>query len=52
VLTRKYILSNLWHTVVVDHVVDTHISNLRRKLPREVSDKIQNVPGQGFRYFE
>lgn len=52
VLSRKYILSNLWHTIAVDHVVDTHIGNLRRKLPREVSDRIQNVPGKGFRYFE
>lgn len=50
VLSRKYILSNLWHTIAVDHVVDTHISNLRKKLPPEVSDRVQNVPGKGFRY--
>lgn len=52
VLSRKYILSNLWHTIAVDHVVDTHISNLRKKLPPEVSDRIQNVPGKGFRYLQ
>ena len=52
VVSRKDILSKLWHQVSVDHVVDTHISNLRRKLPPEVSDKLQNVPGVGFRYFE
>lgn len=52
VLSRKYILSSLWHTVAVDHLVDTHISNLRKKLPPEVSDRIQNVPGKGFRYLE
>lgn len=51
VLSRKYILSNLWRTVAVDHVIDTHIGNLRKKLPAEVSDRIQNVPGKGFRYF-
>lgn len=51
VLSRKYILSNLWRTVAVDHVIDTHIGNLRKKLPVEVSDRIQNVPGKGFRYF-
>lgn len=51
VLSRKHILSTLWRTVAVDHVVDTHIGNLRKKLPPEVSDRIQNVPGKGFRYF-
>ncbi|MBI5595392.1 MAG: response regulator transcription factor [Elusimicrobia bacterium] len=52
VLSRKNILSNLWHTIAVDNVVDTHIFNLRRKLPREAADRIQSVPGKGFRYFE
>ena len=51
VLSRKHILGTLWRTVTVDHVVDTHIANLRKKLPAEVSDRIQNVPGKGFRYF-
>ena len=51
VLSRKHILSTLWRTVAVDHVVDTHIGNLRKKLPPEISDRIQNVPGKGFRYF-
>lgn len=51
VLSRKYILSTLWRTVAVDHVIDTHIGNLRRKLPVELADRIQNVPGKGFRYF-
>lgn len=50
VLSRKFILSNLWHTVAVDNVVDTHIFNLRRKLPPEAADKLQSVPGKGFRY--
>lgn len=51
VLSRKHILTNLWHTVAVDNVVDTHIYNLRRKLPTAVADRIQSVPGKGFRYF-
>ena len=51
VVSRKQVLSGLWRTVAVDHVVDTHIGNLRKKLPLEVSDRIQNVPGKGFRYF-
>jgi len=49
-LSRKHIISCLWRTVAVDHLVDTHLTNLRRKLPRELSDRIQNVPGRGFRY--
>lgn len=52
VLSRKFILSNSWNTVAVDHLVDTHIYNLRKKLPPELADKIQSVPGRGFRYFE
>ena len=52
VLSRKFILSKLWHTVSVDGVVDTHISNLRRKLPQLLADRLQTVPGKGFRYFE
>jgi DNA-binding response OmpR family regulator len=52
VLSRKQILSQLWHTITVDRVVDTHISTLRRKLPTLLSDRIQNLPGRGFRYFE
>ncbi|MBI4425518.1 MAG: response regulator transcription factor [Elusimicrobia bacterium] len=52
VLTRKYILDHLWHTITVDQVVDTHLSNLRRKLPRELADRIQTIPGKGFRFME
>ncbi|MFA5138713.1 MAG: response regulator transcription factor [Elusimicrobiota bacterium] len=50
VLSRKQILSTLWHTVAVDHLVDTHLTNLRRKLPRELAVKIQAVPGKGYRF--
>lgn len=52
VLSRKYILSHLWHTIAVDHVVDTHLANLRKKLPRELADKIQAVTGKGYRFLE
>jgi DNA-binding response OmpR family regulator len=52
VLSRKFILASLWHTVASEHLVDTHISNLRKKLPPEVSNRIQNVSGVGFRFFE
>lgn len=52
VLTRKFILSKVWNTVAVDHLADTHVYNIRKKLPRELADKIQSVPGKGFRFFE
>lgn len=50
VLSRKHILSKLWHTITVDRVVDTHMGNLRRKLPAELADRLQAVTGKGFRY--
>lgn len=50
IISRKEILSRLWHTIATDHVIDTHMTNLRRKLPQEVSDRIQAVPGKGYRY--
>ncbi|MCX5788944.1 MAG: response regulator transcription factor [Elusimicrobia bacterium] len=52
VMSRKQILSKLWHTITVDHVVDTHLTNLRKKLPQELADKIQTIPGKGFRFLE
>ncbi len=52
VFSRKAILSTLWHTITVDHVVDTHLTNLRKKLPRELADKLQTIPGKGFRFLE
>lgn len=51
VLSRKYILTKIWNTVAVDHLVDTHIYNLRKKLPADLAVKIQSVPGKGFRFF-
>ena len=50
VISRKNILSKLWHTIAVEHLVDTHISNLRKKLPKELTEQIQSVPGKGFRF--
>jgi len=50
VLSRKYILSKIWNTVAVDHLVDTHIYNLRKKLPADLAVRIQSVPGKGFRF--
>ncbi len=51
VLSREWILSTLWRTVAVDNLVDAHMSKLRRKLPQALADRLQAVPGKGFRYF-
>lgn len=51
ILSRKAILLDIWKTVAVPNLIDTHIFNLRRKLPKELANRIQAVPGQGFRYF-
>lgn len=52
VLSRKTILQRVWRTIVVDSVVDTHLSHLRRKLPQPLADKIQSIPGKGFCFIE
>lgn len=52
ILSRKAILEDVWHTVAVENLVDTHLFNLRAKLPQGLSEKIQAVAGKGFRYFD
>lgn len=52
VLSRRYIMSSLWRTVAVDHLVDTHLRNLRNKLPPELAERVQSVPGKGFRFLD
>lgn len=52
IVPRKEILSKIWCTVAVENLVDTHIFNLRNKLPAELSANIQTVAGKGFRYFD
>ncbi len=52
ILSRGEILEKVWHTVSVENLVDTHLFNLRNKLPKDLSEKIQAVAGKGFRYFD
>lgn len=49
---RSEIIREVWKTESVENLVDTHIFNLRRKLPAELASRIQSVPGKGFRYFQ
>ncbi|MDD2805398.1 MAG: response regulator transcription factor [Elusimicrobiales bacterium] len=51
IISRQGIISEIWKTVAVENLVDTHIHNLRRKLPPQLAARIQAVPGKGFRYF-
>lgn len=51
-LSRREILDKVWHTVSVENLVDTHLFNLRKKLPPKLSEKIQAVAGKGFRYYD
>ena len=50
IFSRAEIISRAWKTVAVENLVDTHICNLRRKLPPGLAARIQSVPGRGFRY--
>lgn len=52
IMSRNDILSQVWRTVSVENLVDTHLSNLRKKLPSGLSAKIQSVAGEGFRYLD
>lgn len=52
VYSREAIISGVWKTASVENLVDTHIFNLRQKLPRQLAQRIQSVPGKGFRYLD
>lgn len=52
IFSRQEILEEVWHTVALENLVDIHMFNLRKKLPPELSRKIQAVAGRGFRYFD
>lgn len=50
-VSRREIIEEAWKTFSVENLVDTHIHNLRAKLPRPLAARIQSVPSRGFRYF-
>ena len=52
VMSREDILKQVWDTITVDRVVDSHLHKMRKKLPPAVSDRVQNIPGKGFRFIE
>ena len=52
ILSRQEILAHVWRTVAVENLVDAHMFNLRKKLPPELSERIQSITGKGFRYYD
>lgn len=50
IISRQEILTQVWNTTAVHNLVDTHIFNLRQKLPPLLAARVQSVPGKGFRY--
>lgn len=49
-ISRKDIINEVWKTAAVENLVDTHICNLRKKLPPKLAARVQSVAGRGFRY--
>lgn len=51
VVTREDILSHVWDRFYdsLSNVVDVHLKNLRKKLPKEYAKRIQTVWGKGYR---
>ncbi len=51
VVTREDILSHVWDRFFdsLSNVVDVHLKNLRKKLPKEYAKRIQTVWGKGYR---
>jgi DNA-binding response OmpR family regulator len=52
ILSREEILAHVWRTVAVPNLVDTHLFNLRRKLPPGLAAKVRAVPGRGYQYYD
>lgn len=52
VSSRQTIISEVWKTASVINLVDTHIFNLRQKLPPPLAARVQSISGKGFRYFQ
>lgn len=51
VITREDILSHVWDVFfdALSNVVDVHVKNLRKKLPKAYAKRLQTVWGKGYR---
>lgn len=50
VLSKRYIISRLWHTVTSDNTVEVHINRLREKLGAVGASRIVTVSGKGYKF--
>lgn len=49
VLSRQYILSAVWNTILRDNTVEVHVRNIRSKLGA-AAPRVVTVPGVGYRF--
>jgi DNA-binding response OmpR family regulator len=51
VITREDILDHVWDNFYdsLSNVVDVHLKNLRKKLPKEYAKRIETIRGKGYR---
>ena len=51
VITREEILDHVWDNFYdsLSNVVDVHLKNLRKKLPKKYADRIKTIRGKGYR---
>ena len=50
VLSKRFILSKLWHTVLTDNTVEVHIRRIRAKLGEAAAARVQTIPGKGYTF--
>ncbi|MBI4345604.1 MAG: response regulator [Elusimicrobia bacterium] len=49
-LSKRYILSKLWHTVLTDNTVEVHIRRIRIKLGEPAAARVVTIPGKGYTF--
>lgn len=50
ILSKDYILSKLWRTVLTDNTVEVHVHHIREKLGPDANSHILTVPGKGYKF--
>lgn len=49
-LSKRYILSKLWHTVLTDNTVEVHIRRIRAKLGEPAAARVVTIPDKGYTF--
>lgn len=50
ILSKRFILAKLWHTVLTDNTVEAHVKRLRDKLGPQAAFRVTTVSGKGYRF--